>query len=265
MKITLHDLPLHAVDNKDVLESLKEHCEVLLMVNYSNVWHNGKMTNIRNGDWFVYIAADDVSKISDYLDIGEYRVCVFKPKAVMTCKRYHKEGHCASDDSCPAKAPKEVQDSMEVFCGGKFPLSNLHKCPHGCHFIDKDGESYLSSEHHYQKAKLLVHDKPDVAAEVMREENPFKAMQIAQAALPDMEISDNWSSTEAKVAMSYTNAVKFHSCEYTMDTLLDSHPLIAEAMGNKYWGTRLHLEATCECLSEYWAGANEMGNILMQL
>ncbi len=154
---------------------------------------------------------------------------------------------------------------MEVFCGGKFPLSNLHKCPHGCHFIDKDGESYLSSEHHYQKAKLLVHDKPDVAAEVMREENPFKAMQIAQAALPDMEISDNWSSTEAKVAMSYTNAVKFHSCEYTMDTLLDSHPLIAEAMGNKYWGTRLHLEATCECLSEYWAGANEMGNILMQL
>ncbi len=88
------------------LESLKEHCEVLSMVNYSNVWHNGKMTNIRNGDRFVYIAADDVSKISDHLDIGEYRAYVFKPKAVTMCKRCQKEGHCASDDSCPAKAPE---------------------------------------------------------------------------------------------------------------------------------------------------------------
>ena len=80
-----------------------------------------------------------------------------------------------------------------------------------------------------------------------------------------MEISDDWSSTEAKIAMSYANAVKFCSCEHAMDALLDSHSLIAEAIGDKYWGTELHLEATCECLSEYWTGVNEMGNILMQL
>ena len=265
MKITLQDLPLHAVDNEDVLELLKEHCKVLSTVNYSNVWHNGKMTNIRNGDRFVYIAADDVSKISDHLDVGEYRACIFKPKAVTTCKRCEKEGHHASDDSYPAKAPKEVQDSVEVFCGGKFPLSNLHKCPHGCHLIDKDGETYLSSEHHYQKAKLLTHDKPGAAAEVIGEENPFKAMQIAQTVLPDSEVSESWSSIEAKIAMLYANAVKFHSCEHTMEALLESHPLIAEAIGDKFWGTGMHLEATHECLSEFWTGVNEMGNILMQL
>ncbi len=212
----------------------------------------------------MYIAMDDVSKILDHLDVGEYRACVFKPKAVTMCKRCHKEDYRTSDNNCLAKVPKEVQDSV-VFCGGKFPLSNLHKCPHGCHFIDKDREPYLLSEHHYQKAKLLVHDKPDAATEVMREENPFKAMQIAQAALPDAEVSDNWSSTEAKIAMSYANAVKFHSCEHAIDAFLESHSLIAEAMGDRYWGTGLHLEATRKCLSEYWTGVNEMGNILMQL
>ncbi len=45
----------------------------------------------------------------------------------------------------------------------------------------------------------------------------------------------------------------------------ESHPLIAEATGNQFWGTGLHLDATCECLSEFWPGENVMGNILMQL
>ena len=55
-------------------------------------------------------------------------------------------------------------------------MSNLHKCPKGYHYIDKDGETYVSSEHHYQRAKLLAHDKRDVAEEIMQEENPFKVM-----------------------------------------------------------------------------------------
>lgn len=67
-------------------------------------------------------------------------------------------GH-ASDDACEAKAPPEVQDSVEVFHGGKFPLSNLHKCPHGCQLKDTDGKTYLLSEHYYQRVKLLKHDK----------------------------------------------------------------------------------------------------------
>ncbi len=65
VKITLKDLPLHSMGNEDVLESVKEHCEVLSMVNYSNVWHNGCITNICNGDRFVYIAATDLDKVPD--------------------------------------------------------------------------------------------------------------------------------------------------------------------------------------------------------
>ena len=73
MKIILKDLPLHSVGNKDVLESVKEYCEVLLIVNYSNIWYNGCLTNIYNGDRFVYIAATDLDKVPDQIDVGEYR------------------------------------------------------------------------------------------------------------------------------------------------------------------------------------------------
>ncbi len=50
-----------------------------------------------------------------------------------------------------------------------------------------------------------------------------------------------------------------------MEALLNSHPLIAEATGDKFWGSGLHIDAMKECISEFWPGSNEMGNILMQL
>ncbi len=51
------------MDNEEVLDALKDICDVLSLVNYSNVWHNSQMTNIRNGDRFVYIEVGDLSKI----------------------------------------------------------------------------------------------------------------------------------------------------------------------------------------------------------
>ncbi len=65
MKVTIRDLPLHSVDNEEVLDALKDICDVLSPVNYSNVWHNSQMTNIQNRDRFVYIEVRDLSKIPD--------------------------------------------------------------------------------------------------------------------------------------------------------------------------------------------------------
>ncbi len=73
------------------------------------------MTNIRNGDRFVYVEVGDLSKIPDIITVGEYQARVFRPKAVTTCKRCQKEGHQASDDVCEALAPQDIQDSVEVF------------------------------------------------------------------------------------------------------------------------------------------------------
>ncbi len=115
VKITLRDLPLHDVGNEDVLEALHELCTVLSTISYSNIWHNGQLTNICNGDRFVYIDAVDLPKILDVIDVGEYRAHVVHPKAISVCRCCHKEGHCASDNSCPAKALQEIQNGVEAF------------------------------------------------------------------------------------------------------------------------------------------------------
>ena len=81
MKIMIRDLSLHAVDNEEVLDALKDICDVLSPVNYSNVFHNGQMTNICNGDRFVYIELSDMPKVPDIITVGEYQARVFKPKA----------------------------------------------------------------------------------------------------------------------------------------------------------------------------------------
>ncbi len=104
VKITLKYLPLHSMGNEDVLESVKEYCKVWSMVNYSNNWYNGHITNICNGDRFVYIAASDLDKVPDQINIGEYRARIFRPNAITTCKQCQKEGHCSNDDSCPTRA-----------------------------------------------------------------------------------------------------------------------------------------------------------------
>ncbi len=60
VRITLKDLPLHSVSNEDVLEAIRNICHVTLLVKYANVWYDGKLTNIRNGDRFVYILVSDI-------------------------------------------------------------------------------------------------------------------------------------------------------------------------------------------------------------
>ena len=62
-KVTLKDLPLHSISNEEVLEALKEICPVQSEVWYSNIWHDGKPTSIRNGNQFVYIALSDMAKL----------------------------------------------------------------------------------------------------------------------------------------------------------------------------------------------------------
>ncbi len=111
VKITLKDLPLHSIANNAVLMGLKEHCQVLSEVHYSNVWYEGKPTSIRNGDRFVYVAQQDVGKLPSQVKIAGAVARVFKPIALTKCKRCGKEGHHPSDDKCPVHASEVMADS----------------------------------------------------------------------------------------------------------------------------------------------------------
>ncbi len=144
--MTTKDLPLHSVENEDVLEALKDFCDIQSKVLYAYVWHNGHLINICNRDQFAYVLQQDISAVPDHIEIGSYRGWIFKPKAQTECKRCHQVGHRPLDSDCPARAPPEMLDTMQPFRGGKFPLSNLHRYPHGCKLID-GSQDFLTSKH----------------------------------------------------------------------------------------------------------------------
>ncbi len=60
VRITLKDLPLHSMSNEDVLEAIRDICHVTSLVKYANVWYDGKLTSIRNGDSFMYVLVSDI-------------------------------------------------------------------------------------------------------------------------------------------------------------------------------------------------------------
>ncbi len=192
---------------------------------------------------------------------------VFKPKAKTHCKRCRDISHHYTDSGCHAHTPLDLQGTAEAFYGGKFPLFNLHKCPHGC--VLKEGEPgwekiFHTSEHRYQFYNLKEHDKVEEAFDLLEEENSFKVMQKAKAVLPESELNEEWKNKHIDT-MSTSCAMKFCSCPHAMQALLDSRVTIAEATGDLYWGMGLNVPQTEACLQEFWPGKNIMGSILMDL
>ncbi len=71
VKITIKDLPLHSVLNQDVLDVVKAFYPPQSDFKYSNIWFNGKVTSIHNGDHFLYVAQSDLSKLlPEVLEVG---------------------------------------------------------------------------------------------------------------------------------------------------------------------------------------------------
>ena len=179
IKVMLKDLPLHSISNEEVLEAMKEECQVQLEIRYANVWYEGYLTGIRNGDRYCYVANSDLSKLPEVLQVGDHQARVFKPVALSMCKCCNQVGHHSSDPKCPAHAPEIMMDTVEPFRGGKCELSNLHVCVQGCVIEDKV-TIFPLSEHHYQFKKLKHHDKGDMAYEMLLQEDTFKAMKMAK-------------------------------------------------------------------------------------
>ena len=58
---------------------------------------------------------------------------------------------------------------------------------------------------------------------------------------------------------------KYQVCPHAREKLLTSKLILAEATGDKFWGSGLNVAQTKECLTEYWPSQNIMGMILMEL
>ncbi len=114
VKITLRDLPLHAVDNAQVLEVLSENWAVTLEISYGTLWHNGQPTSIRNGDRYFYIMEDVTELMPDSNEFGEYTARVFKPPKMMKYRHCGEAGHKANDLRCVVLAPETIAEMVET-------------------------------------------------------------------------------------------------------------------------------------------------------
>ena len=74
VKIMVHDLPLHTVDNEQVLEAISESFAISSEVLYGTLWQNGQPTSIRNGDHYLYIAEDVAAAMPAEMTIAGFDV-----------------------------------------------------------------------------------------------------------------------------------------------------------------------------------------------
>ncbi len=145
----VRDLPLHTIDNEQVLAALSQTHTVKLEIFYSTVWHEGSPTSICNGDRYFYVSEKTAAALPEKIEIGGVFGRIFKLVTLSHCQHCQEVGHKAFDKNYPALALDGMQDNVELVCGGKHLLSNLYNCPEGCEI--KDGHyNYGSSEQHYQ-------------------------------------------------------------------------------------------------------------------
>ncbi len=164
--MTVCDLPLHTINNEQVLAALSQTHTVKSEVFYGTVWHEGLLTSIHNGDRYFYVSEETAAALPEKIEIGRVFGRIFKLVALSCCWYCQEVGHKAFDKTCPALALDGMQDNLELVHGGKHLLSNLHNCPEGCEI--KDGHyDYSSSEQHYQFGQLHSHSKDDVAFHVL--------------------------------------------------------------------------------------------------
>ena len=90
VKVTVRDLPLHAMDNEQVLSVISE-------IFYGIVWHEGEPTSIRNGDCFFYVSEDAVKDLPDWIDISGYQGRLVRPAALSKCQWCNQVGHKSFD------------------------------------------------------------------------------------------------------------------------------------------------------------------------
>ncbi len=263
VKITVKDLPLHYVDNAQVLETFSQICTILSPVQYGTLWYNGQSTSICNGDRFFYVPEAVVGKIPMSVKVGEYKARVFRPAALMQCVTCDQMGHKALDSQCLALAPQDIMDMVETFRGGKNPLSNLHNCPEGCGFNDGQHE-FHSSEQHYQFQWLRHYGKVEESYTVLESESGVEAMCLAHEILLEMETHSDWWE-QAMSVMTDLNRKKYQACEHAHEVLLDSNVVLVKATSNVFWGSGLNPERTLTTLSDYWPGKNHMGKLLVCL
>ena len=134
-----------------------------------------------------------VSKFDKTFIVKGFQARIIKPASHNCCSLCKLIGHHPSSDLCLAKAPAEVQQTIQVFLGRDNPLSNIFVCPEGCAWGD-DGTVFSSSEQEFQFEKVVNHRHTESSHKLIETDDTFKVKARTRELVP--ELSQEWLEKE---------------------------------------------------------------------
>ena len=150
--------------------------------------------------------------------------------------------------------------NVHVFLGKYSPLSNFFPCD-----IKVNDTDFCSSEQAYQHAKCIYAGKPDIAKDILNEQNPVRIKHAGDS----VDNKQWYESGQAEKAMKNILAAKFSQVSVAKKTLIETGTkTLGEANASKnamFWATGISKGSKDALNTSKWSGQNRLGKMLEDL
>lgn len=217
---------------------------------------NGKWTNYKNGDRFVYALAPVIPALPRSTKINGIPCRIFHDSQDEECKACFQSGHKSGTEDCPAY---NNNDNVLSFRSHESVYSNFYACD-----IPYKDIMFPSLEHAYQWEKAISLGYFGIADEIANAEHAGVARAIANKNIPALE-SSLWED-KCEQVMTELLEIKAKTHDDFRNALLESgEKILAEATSHRFWATGLDMRKTEMTKSDWWPGKNMLGKLLMTL
>ena len=282
LKVTIKGVPISVDDTavKHMLEKLG--VTMTSNIKYEKIRnpHNLKMTDIANGNRFVY-----VKPLEEKTSLPRHGICAGLPCSIFhkgqpsvkktprcnrcwsndhftnqctnnkCCKVCKKPGHEPGDNDCEFYT--EPKTNIVAFNGKNNILSNFYPSE-----IKVFGVVHKSAEHAYQYTKAMRTGDTVRATMIQEAPTAYDAKMLGNK----VATSDQFEDTKVTMMQEILDAKAAQVQEFH-ETLLNSHPKTSfvESTFDEFWGSGLDKHGTVNTDSKAWPGINKLGRLIGKL
>ena len=284
LRVTVKGIPL-SVDDECILYMLKKYdfVQPTSDIKYEKIRDpdTRKMTDIMNGNRFIYIKALDEGKYLPRSTICAGMKCQIyhfgqpsqkrQPLCTTCWSTDHFRSTCTKEPCCRVCRQKDHQPGSDlckfyetlnpenyIKTNGKGNvLSNFYM-----HDLVAYGTCYKSSEHAFQHTKALRCGDL-VRAEVIKESSdPLSAKRVGD----QVSVNEQWRSSQLDV-MREIIELKYDQVKQFRKAIQKApeSSVFVEATKDGFWASGLDGDATMKTKADKWPGENRMGSLLKEL
>ncbi len=251
-KIVVKDIPL-SLSNKLIQDYLTgAGAKLTTDIRYANERDpNGKLTNFKNGDRFVYAVAPVNPILQRHVSIANRKCRIFHNSQFSKgCRVCDSQGHKTGDTECPGRSDEQ---NVTAFRSHQMAMSNFHHCRLNAH-----GHTFKSLHHAWLWKKAFDAKDYDLAKKIKNAEHAGLANSLGQHLKTD-DLDDDVRE------MTHLLELKARQYEPFQNALLDTQGTLAAAIPDKCWGTGLDCKLSETTKPEFWPGRNMLGVLMMEL